>query len=168
MKTVALRPGDFSSSECDGCGQQAISYNSCLNRHCPKCQGAARQLWLPQRSAELLPVPYYHVVFTLPHVLAPLALQNKALVYGLLFRAVAETLMQIAADPQHLGAEIGFLAILHTWGQTLQHHPHMPVDAAQPTQCHRSSVLFGLHDSRLGLPLSSHKGPNGPIRKRTE
>ena len=111
--------------QCDGCGQQAISYNSCLNRHCPKCQGAARQLWLAQRSAELLPVPYYHVVFTLPHVLAPVALQNKALVYGLLFRAVAETLLQIAADPQHLGAEIGFLAVLHTWGQTLLHHPHV-------------------------------------------
>ena len=110
--------------QCDGCGQQAISYNSCLNRHCPKCQGAARQLWLAQRSAELLPVPYYHVVFTLPHVLAPLALQNKALLYGLLFRTVAETLLQIATDPQHLGAEIGFLAILHTWGQTLLQNPH--------------------------------------------
>src|SRR5215469_10529069 len=81
--------------QCDSCGQRAISYNSCLNRHCPKCQAAARQTWLAQRSAELLPVPYYHVVFTLPHVLAPLALQNKALVYGLLFRAAAETLLEI-------------------------------------------------------------------------
>src|SRR5215471_7322044 len=97
---------------------------SCLNRHCPKCQAAARQTWLAQRSAELLPVPYYHVVFTLPHVLAPLALQNKALVYGLLFRAAAETLLEIAADPKHLGARIGFLAILHTWGQTLLQNPH--------------------------------------------
>jgi hypothetical protein len=111
--------------QCDGCGQRAISYNSCLNRHCPKCQGAARQAWLAKRSAELLPVPYYHVVFTLPHILAPLALQNKALVYGLLFRAAAETLLQIAADPEHLGAKIGFLAVLHTWGQTLLHHPHL-------------------------------------------
>jgi hypothetical protein len=111
--------------QCDSCGQRAISYNSCLNRHCPKCQGAARQAWLAKRSAELLPVPYYHVVFTLPHVLAPLALQNKALVYGLLFRAAAETLLQIAADPEHLGAKIGFLAVLHTWGQTLLHHPHL-------------------------------------------
>jgi hypothetical protein len=111
--------------QCDSCGQRAISYNSCLNRHCPKCQAAARQTWLAERSAELLPVPYYHVVFTLPHLLAPLALQNKALVYGLLFRAAAETLLQIAADPQHLGAEIGFLAVLHTWGQTLLHHPHV-------------------------------------------
>jgi Putative transposase/Transposase zinc-binding domain len=111
--------------QCDSCGQRAISYNSCLNRHCPKCQGAARQAWLAKRSAELLPVPYYHVVFTLPHVLAPLALQNKALVYGLLFRTAAETLLQIAADPKHLGAKIGFLAVLHTWGQTLLHHPHL-------------------------------------------
>jgi len=111
--------------QCDNCGQRAISYNSCLNRHCPKCQAAARQLWLAKRSAELLPVPYYHVVFTLPHVLAPLALQNKALVYGLLFRAAAQTLLQIAADPKHLGADIGFLAVLHTWGQTLLAHPHL-------------------------------------------
>jgi len=111
--------------QCDRSGQRAISYNSCLNRRCPKCQWAARQAWLAKRSAELLPVPYYHVVFTLPHVLAPLALQNKALVYGLLFRAAAETLLQIAADPKHLGAKIGFLAVLHTWGQTLLHHPHL-------------------------------------------
>jgi len=111
--------------QCDRCGQRAISYNSCLNRHCPKCQAAARQRWLAKRSAELLPVPYYHVVFTLPHVLAPLALQNKAVVYSLLFRAVGETLLQIAADPKHLGAEIGFLAVLHTWGQTLLAHPHV-------------------------------------------
>jgi len=111
--------------QCDCCGHRAISYNSCRNRHCPKCQGAARQNWLADRSAELLPVPYYHVVFTIPQILAPLALQNQALVYGLLFRAVSETLLQIAADPKHLGAEIGFLAVLHTWGQTLQHHPHV-------------------------------------------
>ena len=111
--------------QCDRCGQRAISYNSCLNRHCPKCQAPARQHWLEKRSAELLPVPYYHVVFTLPHVLAPLALQNKPLVYGLLFRTAAETLLQIAADPKHLGAEIGFLAVLHTWGQKLLAHPHV-------------------------------------------
>ncbi len=111
--------------QCDHCGQRAIAYNSCLNRHCPKCQGGARQRWLAQRSSELLPVPYYHVVFTLPHLLAPIALQNKALVYALLFRSAAETLLQIAADPRHLGAQIGFLAVLHTWGQTLLHHPHL-------------------------------------------
>jgi hypothetical protein len=111
--------------ECDSCGQRAISYNSCLNRHCPKCQAAARQRWLEKRSAELLPVPYFHVVFTLPHLLAPLALQNKVLIYGLLFRSAAQTLLQIAADPKHLGADIGFMAVLHTWGQTLLAHPHL-------------------------------------------
>jgi len=102
--------------QCDSCGHKAIAYNSCLNRHCPKCHGAARQKWLAQRSSELLPVPYYHVVFTIPHVLAPLALQNKTVIYNLLFRTAAETLLQIASDPQHLGAQIGFLAVLHTWG----------------------------------------------------
>jgi len=111
--------------QCDSCGQRAISYNSCLNRHCPKCQTAARQRWLEKRSAELLPVPYYHVVFTLPHLLAPLALQNKVLVYSLLFRSAAQTLLHIAADPKHLGADIGFMAVLHTWGQTLLAHPHL-------------------------------------------
>jgi hypothetical protein len=111
--------------ECDRCGRQAISYNSCRDRHCPKCQGAARESWLAKRTAELLPVPYYHVVFTLPQQFAPLAQQNKTLLYGLLFRTASETLLQIARDPEHLGAEIGFLAVLHTWGQTLQHHPHL-------------------------------------------
>jgi hypothetical protein len=111
--------------QCDCCGQQVIAYNSCLNRHCPKCQGAARQKWLAKRSAELLPVPYYHVVFTIPNVLATIALQNKVLFYGILFRTASETLLQIAADPHHLGAEIGFLAVLHTWGQTLLGHPHL-------------------------------------------
>jgi Putative transposase/Transposase zinc-binding domain len=111
--------------QCDECGQQVIAFNSCLNRHCPKCQGAARQRWLQQRSSELLPVPYYHVVFTLPHVLAPVALQNKRVVYRLLFQSASQTLLKIAADPHRLGAEIGFLAVLHTWGQTLLHHPHL-------------------------------------------
>ena len=111
--------------QCDTCGHQVIAYNSCRNRHCAKCQAAARAEWLEERAAELLPTDYFHVVFTLPHQLAPLALQNKRVVYGLLFRAAAETLVQIAADPQHLGAEIGFLAVLHTWGQNLHHHPHL-------------------------------------------
>jgi hypothetical protein len=110
---------------CDQCGHRVISYNSCRDRHCPKCQGALRERWLAERTAELLPVPYFHVVFTLPQQLAPLALQNKRVVYGILFRAVSETLLTVAADPQHLGAEIGLLAVLHTWGQTLQHHPHL-------------------------------------------
>ena len=112
-------------SECDQCGQRVISYNSCRNRHCPKCQGAARQQWLADRTADLLPVPYFHVVFTLPHLLGPLALQNNRVVYGILFRAVSETLLEVAADPKRLGAKIGFLAVLHTWGQNLLHHPHV-------------------------------------------
>jgi hypothetical protein len=111
--------------ECDRCRHRVISYNSCRNRHCPKCQGAAREKWLADRTAELLPVPYFHVVFTLPQLLAPLALQNKRVVYGILFRAAAQTLLEVAADPKRLGAEIGFLAVLHTWGQNLQHHPHL-------------------------------------------
>jgi hypothetical protein len=111
--------------ECTECGHQRIAYNSCRNRHCPKCQATAAAQWMEAREAELLPVEYYHVVFTLPAALGPIALQNPREVYGLLFRAAAETLQQIAADPKHLGAEIGFLAVLHTWGQNLQHHPHV-------------------------------------------
>jgi predicted Zn-ribbon and HTH transcriptional regulator len=111
--------------ECSQCGFTRISYNSCRNRHCPKCQNAERRRWLQRRKAELLPVPYFHVVFTLPELIAAIALQNKALVYGLLFRTVAATLLTIARDPQHLGAQIGFFAVLHTWGQNLLHHPHL-------------------------------------------
>jgi hypothetical protein len=111
--------------ECDHCGHQQIAYNSCRNRHCPKCQASAAAEWMEARQAELLPVEYHHVVFTLPAALGPIALQNPQEVYGLLFKAAAETLQQIAADPKHLGAEIGFLAVLHTWGQNLQHHPHV-------------------------------------------
>jgi Putative transposase/Transposase zinc-binding domain len=110
---------------CSDCGHTAISYNSCRNRHCPKCQGNARQRWLQARERELLPTPYVHVVFTLPRELAPLALQNKQLMYNLLFQASAETLLEIARDPRHLGAEIGFFSVLHTWNQRLQHHPHI-------------------------------------------
>jgi putative transposase/transposase-like zinc-binding protein len=111
--------------QCDHCGHRKISYCSCRNRHCPKCQAAARAAWLEQRAAELLPVEYFHVVFTLPQPLAPLALQNQRVLYGILFRAASETLLQIGADPKHLGARIGFLAVLHTWGQNLHHHPHL-------------------------------------------
>jgi hypothetical protein len=111
--------------QCDRCGHRTIAYCSCRNRHCPKCQNAARAAWLEQRAAELLPVDYFHLVFTLPQTLAPVALQNQRLVYGILFRAAAETLLQIAADPKHLGASIGFVAVLHTWGQNLHHHPHL-------------------------------------------
>ena len=110
---------------CSRCGYEAISYCSCRNRYCPKCQTNARDKWLAERSKELLPVSYVHVVFTLPHELSWLALQNKKVVYDLLFRTSAATLLEVAADPRHLGAEIGFLSVLHTWGQNLQHHPHI-------------------------------------------
>jgi hypothetical protein len=111
--------------ECDQCAHRLIAYNSCRNRHCPKCQSTARDQWLAERAKELLPVPYCHVVFTIPEQLAPLALQNQRVCYSLLFRAVSETLQQIAADTRHLGAKIGFLAVLHTWSQNLLHHPHV-------------------------------------------
>jgi hypothetical protein len=110
---------------CAQCDHRAISYNSCRNRHCPKCLTQARDQWLAERQQELLPVGYHHVVFTLPHDLSGLALQNKAIVYDLLFRASAATLLEVAADPTHLGAAIGFLSVLHTWGQNLLHHPHV-------------------------------------------
>ncbi len=110
---------------CRDCGHSVIAYNSCRNRHCPKCQGAAAKDWLAARQAELLPVPYYHVVFTLPAQIADIAYQNKALVYGILFKAGARTLITIAADPKHLGARIGLTAVLHTWGSAMPHHPHV-------------------------------------------
>lgn len=110
---------------CSGCGHQAISYNSCRNRHCPKCQGAAARAWLAEREADLLPVGYFHVVFTLPAEIADVAYQNKAVVYDLLFQAASETMLRIAADPKHLGARIGITAVLHTWGSALTHHPHV-------------------------------------------
>jgi hypothetical protein len=112
--------------QCTRCGHRAtISYNSCRNRHCPKCQTAARERWIAARRRELLPTRYVHVVFTLPHRLAPLALQNKKVIYGLLLRASAETLLEVARDPRHLGAEIGFFSVLHTWSQKLSLHPHV-------------------------------------------
>ena len=110
---------------CDQCGHRRIAFNSCRDRHCPRCQSLARAQWLEDRRAELLDTQYFHVVFTLPEPIAVIAYQNKALVYGLLFRATAETLRTIAADPKHLGAEIGFFTVLHTWGQSLLHHPHL-------------------------------------------
>src|SRR5713101_4712490 len=111
--------------QCDQCGHQRISFNSCRDRHCPKCQSLARAQWLDDRRAELLATQYFHVVFTVPEEIAAIAYQNKAPVYGILFRAAAEALCTIAADPKHLGAEIGFFAVLHTWGQNLLHHPHL-------------------------------------------
>ena len=111
--------------QCDSCAHQRISFNSCRNRHCPKCQSLVRAQWLEDRQAELIPADYFHVVFTLPEQIAAIAYQNKAVVYEILFQATAQTLRTIAADPKHLGAEIGFIAILHTWSQNLQHHPHL-------------------------------------------
>jgi hypothetical protein len=110
---------------CEDCGHWRIAYNSCRNRHCPKCQGAAARSWLAERQADLLPIGYFHVVFTLPTEVANIAFQNKAIVYDLLFRAASETMMTIAADPKHLGARIGITAVLHTWGSAMTHHPHI-------------------------------------------
>ena len=110
---------------CEACAHTEIAYNSCRNRHCPKCQGAAAKQWLAAREAELLPVAYFHVVFTVPAAIGDIAYQNKALVYALLFKAAAETLLTIGADPKHLGARLGLVAVLHTWGSGLTHHPHL-------------------------------------------
>jgi hypothetical protein len=112
-------------ARCEDCSHTLIAYNSCRNRHCPKCQGAAAKQWLAEREAELLPVPYYHVVFTLPAPIADIAYQSKAVVYDILFKASAETLMTIAADPRHLGARIGITSVLHSWGSAMTHHPHV-------------------------------------------
>jgi hypothetical protein len=112
---------------CEACAHIRIAYNSCRNRHCPKCQAAAAREWLADREAELLPVPYYHVVFTLPAPIADIAYHNKAAIYGILFKTAAETLITIAADPKHLGAQIGLTAVLHSWGSALTHHPHVHI-----------------------------------------
>src|SRR2546427_10299809 len=112
-------------ARCEDCAYTTIAYNSCRNRHCPKCQGAAAREWLAAREADLLPVPYFHVVYTLPAQIADIAYQNKTVIYDLLFKASAETTLTIAADPKHLGARIGFISVLHTWGSALTHHPHV-------------------------------------------
>jgi hypothetical protein len=112
-------------ARCADCAYTTIAYNSCRNRHCPKCQGAAAKDWLADREAELLPVPYYHLVFTLPGPIADIAFQNKAVLYDLLFKVSAETMLTIAADPKHLGARIGITSVLHTWGSAMTHHPHV-------------------------------------------
>jgi hypothetical protein len=112
-------------ARCEDCAHQVIAYNSCRNRHCPKCQGAAAKRWLAERRSELLPLPYYHLVFTLPAAIGDIAYQNKAAIYDLLFKASAETVLTIAADPKHLGARIGVISVLHTWGSALTHHPHV-------------------------------------------
>src|SRR6202142_3468498 len=122
-RTAALG-GHVARCENEKCGHTQIAYNSCRNRHCPKCQGAAAREWLAEREAELLPVPYFHVVFSLPAQIADIAYQNKAAIYGILFKALAEPMLTIAADPKHLGVRIGILSVLHTWGSAMTHHPH--------------------------------------------
>ena len=137
--------------QCDRCGHRVILYNSCRNRHCPKCQAQARARWLAQRESELLPVPYFHVVFTLPSQIGRLALQNPKQIYSLLFRCAARTLLETAADPRLLGASIGFLAVLHTWGQNLHLHPHLhcvvpgggiSLDGLRWIRCRKSSFFL--------------------------
>ena len=123
-RTAALG-GHVARCENEGCGHTVIAFNSCRNRHCPKCQGSAAREWLAERQAELLPVPYFHVVYTLPARIADIAYQNKAAIYGILFKASAETTLRIAADPNRLGARIGFISVLHTWGSAMTHHPHV-------------------------------------------
>src|SRR4030088_1085078 len=156
-RTAALG-GHVARCENDGCGHTVIAYNSCRNRHCPKCQGAAARQWLAEREAELLPVPYFHVVYTLPAPIANIAYQNKAVIYDLLFKASAETTLTIAADPKHLGAHIGFLSVLHTWGSALTHHPHVhmivpgggtSLDGTRWIACRRDFLLHVRVLSRL-------------------
>ena len=138
---------------CEQCGHEQISYNSCRDRHCPKCQGKKQADWLQSRMADLLEVPYFHIVFTLPEPLGTLALQNKCRLYNLLFRAACETLVTIAQDPKHLGAKIGFLAVLHTWGQSLLHHPHL--------HCVVPAGGLSVDESRW---IPSHQGFFLPVR----
>ena len=165
--------------QCADCAHTRIAYNSCRNRHCPKCQWTAAQAWLEAREAELLPVPYYHVVFTLPAPLGALAYQNKARVYGLLLKTAAETLTTIAADPKHLGARIGVIAVLHSWGQTLDHHPHVhcmvpaggiSLDGSRWIACQPRFFLPAWVLSRLfrrffleGLEQAHSKASSGPL-----
>src|SRR5438034_8820288 len=137
-------------ARCENCAQTVIAYNSCRNRHCPKCQGAAAKQWLAEREAELLPVGYFHLVFTLPGPIADIAYQNKAVIYDLLFKAAAEATLTIAADPKHLGARIGITAVLHSWGSAMTHHPHVhmivpgggiPADGSRWVCCRPSFFL---------------------------
>ena len=155
---------------CEDCGHSRIAYNSCRNRHCPKCQGAVARDWLAARVADLLPVGYFHLVFTLPAEIAPIAYQNKAVVYDLLFRAAAETLLTIAADPRHLGARIAFTAVLHSWGSAMTHHPHVHMivpggamltkDAGdlQPRAAHRRWARFRVSASPRAVARAGRAG----------
>ncbi len=156
--------------QCDACGHTDIAYNSCRNRHCPKCQASAAKRWLEARQADLLPVEYYHVVFTLPAPISAIAWYNKAVVYGLLFDIAAETLRTIAADPKHLGAHIGATLVLHTWGSALTHHPHvhgvvpgggLSLDGERWVACRHGFFLSVRVLSRLRGPAQFIKGRTG-------
>jgi Transposase zinc-binding domain/Putative transposase len=176
-RTAALG-GHVARCENEDCGYTRIAYNSCRNRHCNKCQAAAATQWLAERQAELLPVPYFHVVFTLPTAIGDLAYQNKAVIYDLLFKASSETVLAIAADPKHLGARIGITAVLHTWGSTMIHHPHVhmivpgggiSLDGSRRVSCRSrcflpvrvfSKLFRGLMLAKL---LAAHKAGQIPI-----
>src|SRR5258708_5341995 len=164
-RTPALG-GHVAGCENENCGYPQIAYTSCRNRHCPKCQGAAAREWLAEREAELLPVPYFHVVFSLPAKIADIAYQNKATIYDILFKASAETMITIAADPKHLGARIGVLSVLHTWGSALNHHPHVHMivpgggispDGARWVACRPDFLLYVGALSRLFRRLALRK-----------
>ena len=153
-RTAALGGHVEYVEQCDKCGHRVISYNSCRDRHCPKCQASSRAKWLTARGAELLPVPYFHVVFTLPQQIGGLALQNAREIYNMLFRAASKTLLTIAADPKRLGATVGFLSVLHTWGQNLHLHPHLHCvvpgggigrDGASWVGCRKKSFFLPVH-----------------------
>jgi hypothetical protein len=169
-RTAALG-GHVARCENDACAHTIIAYNSCRNRHCPKCQGAAARSWLAEREAELLPVEYFHVVYTLPAELRGIAYQNKAVVYDLLMKASAETTLTIAADPKHLGARIGIIAVLHTWGSALTHHPHVHLivpggglsEDGSRWVCSRPSFLVHVKVLSLPVPTSTNRQPIGAL-----
>src|SRR5438270_3105954 len=154
--------------ECARCGHRVIAFNSCRNRHCPKCQANARDRWLHARRQELLPTRYVHVVFTLPHELAPLALQNKKLLYHLLLQTSAATLLEVASDPKHLGAEIGFFSVLHTWNQKLEHHPHVHTIVPRRWTLARSHPLDSIPFSLLSLHPGAPAGLSRQVCRRSQ
>ena len=154
--------------QCVRCGHQAISYNSCRNRHCPRCQGNARSRWLAERRAELLPVSYFHIVFTLPHELSALALQNKRLLYDLLFRASAATLLELAGDPKHLGADIGFLGVLHTWETEPSPSSAHTLRCSCWRSCARRFPMDPLRKTILPARRRAESRLPGQVRSRTE
>ena len=153
---------------CEDCAHRRICYNSCRDRHCPKCQAAAAKEWLADRRADLLPVPYFHVVFTLPGPIADIAHQNKAVVYDLLLKTAAETLITIAADPKHLGARIGLTAVLHTWGSALTHHPHATYHRPRRRLVARPPALDYLPTRVFSVGAGAHTPIPPPVPGKTD